>query len=421
MSNPLAISTVSAAFLRRILSAANAAVPNAKVRLGAPTAKLAEDAAPLVNLHLYRVEPNAAHANDHLPTRGATGQMRGPSKLALNLHYVMSFYGNHDAFEPDLMLGEVMLALEHEPLLSKTTIHNAIEDNDELEDSDLEAALARLRVTRQLMTIDDFSKIWSIFYQVPYALSLSYEVSHVVIETSATPPVPTPVAHPGLWVSPVSTLRLDAAGRAPGSIIPPVWGGILHVAGRGLAKPGLELEVDGGGLAMSGVRQSEAALAVTLDAPTFGGVELAVGVHKLQAIAPRTSADQPDHVRARSNALAFALSPAIVVGTITAPAGGTTATGTVDIGFTPSIRSDQAVRLLLDVRNPAAPAQVILAGRIPVEGGANAASLTFSFVSLPRGDYLVRADVDGLLSPVTLDSTAGSSTYGQIIGPELSL
>lgn len=188
MSNPLAISTVSAAFLRRILSAANAAVPNAKVRLGAPTAKLAEDAAPLVNLHLYRVEPNAAHANDHLPTRGATGQMRGPSKLALNLHYVMSFYGNHDAFEPDLMLGEVMLALEHEPLLSKTTIHNAIEDNDELEDSDLEAALARLRVTRQLMTIDDFSKIWSIFYQVPYALSLSYEVSHVVIETSATPP-----------------------------------------------------------------------------------------------------------------------------------------------------------------------------------------------------------------------------------------
>lgn len=421
MSNPLAISAVSAAFLRRILSAANAAVPNAKVRLGAPTAKLAEDAAPLVNLHLYRVEPNAAHANDHLPTRGAAGQMRGPSKLALNLHYVMSFYGNHDAFEPDLMLGEVMLALEHEPLLSKTTIRDAIDDNEELEDSDLEAALARLRVTRQLMTIDDFSKIWSIFYQVPYALSLSYEVSHVVIETSDTPPVPTPVVHPGLWVSPISTLRLDTAGSAPGSIIPPVWGGALHVSGRGLAEPGLGLEVNGDGLVMGGVKQSETALTVPLNAVTFAGAELAVGVHRLQALAPKISPDQPDHLRARSNALAFAISPAIVVGAITAPPGGSTATGTVDIGFTPSIRSDQAVRLLLDARNPAAPAQVILPGRDPAEGGPNAASLTFSFTNLRRADYLVRADVEGLLSPVVLDSTAGSPTYGQIIGPELSL
>lgn len=421
MSNPLAISAVSAAFLRRILSAANAAVPNAKVRLGAPTAKLAEDAAPLVNLHLYRVEPNAAHANDHLPTRGAAGQMRGPSKLALNLQYVMSFYGNHDAFEPDLMLGEVMLALEHEPLLSKTTIRDAIDDNEELEDSDLEAALARLRVTRQLMTIDDFSKIWSIFYQVPYALSLSYEVSHVVIETADTPPVPTPVVHPGLWVSPISTLRLDTAGSAPGSIVPPVWGGVLHVSGRGLAEPGLSLEVNGDGLVMGGVKQSETALTVPLNAVTFAGAELAVGVHRLQALAPKISPDQPDHLRPRSNALAFAISPAIVVGAITAPPGGSTATGTVDISFTPSIRSDQAVRLLLDARNPAAPAQVILPGRDPAEGGPDAASLTFSFTNLRRANYLVRADVEGLLSPVVLDSTAGSPTYGQIIGPELSL
>jgi hypothetical protein len=421
MSNPLAISTVSAAFLRRILSAANAAVPNADVRLGAPTAKLAEDALPLVNLHLYRVEPNAAHANDHLPTRRASGQLRGASKLALNLHYVMSFYGDHARFEPDLMLAEVMLALEHEPLLSKTTIRNAIDDYDELEGSDLEAAGPRLRATRELLTIDDFSKIWSIFYQVPYALSLSYEVSHVVIATADTPRVPTPVTHPGLWVSPMATLRLDAAGAAPGSNIPPVWGGMLHVAGRGLGKSGLALEVDGAGLVMDAVEQSETTLTVPLTATTFAGPPPTVGVHRLQAIAPKISADQPDHLRARSNALAFALSPAITIRAITAPPGGNTATGAVDIEFTPAIRSDQAVRLLLDARNPAMPAQVILTGRDPVAGDPEAATLTFSFTNLPRGAYLVRADVDGLLSPVSIDSTAGSPTSGQITGPELSL
>jgi hypothetical protein len=421
MSNPLAISSVSAAFLRRILSAANAAVPNANVRLGAPTAKLAEDALPLVNLHLYRVEPNPAHANDHLPTRGAAGRMRGPSKLALNLHYMMSFYGDHDAFEPDLMLGEVMLALEHEPLLSKTTIRNAIDDNDELADSDLEAALARVRVTRQLMTIDDFSKVWSIFYQVPYALSLSYEVHHVVIESRDTPPVPAPVAQPGIWVSPISTLTLDGAGTAPGSTAPAVWGGVLHVTGRGLGKPGLDLEVDGAALVMDGVGQGDTALTVPLTSATFGGTDLAVGVHRIQAIAPKSGADQPDHLRARSNALGFALGPSITVDAVTAPPGGPTATGTVDIAVAPAVRSDQVVRLLLDSRDPATPAQVILPGRDPVQGDPDASMLTFAFADLPRGDYLVRADVDGLLSRVAVDSTAGSPTFGQIDGPVISL
>lgn len=420
MSNPLAISTVSAAFLRRILSAASAAVPSADVRLGAPTAKLAEDAVALVNLHLYRVEPDTAHANDHLPTRRATGQLRGPSKLALNLHYVMSFYGDHTRFEPDLMLAEVMLALEHEPLLSNTTIRNAIDDYDELQDSNLDAAGPGLRATRELLSIDDFSKIWSIFYQVPYAMSLSYEVSHVVIETADTPRVPTPIANPGLWISPMATLRLDAAGATPGRTVPPVWGEVLHVAGRGLGKPGLALEVDGARLVMDAVEQSDTTLTVPLTAATFAGPPLTVGVHRLQAIAPTVSAGQPEHLRARSNALAFALSPAISISAVSAPPGGSTATGTVDIEFTPAIRSDQAVRLILDARNPATPAQVILPGRDPLAGDPDAAILTFGFTNLPRGVYLVRADVDGLLSPVSIDSTAGP-TSGQITGPELSL
>jgi hypothetical protein len=421
MSNTLAISAVSAAFLRRLLSAANAAVPSAKVRLGAPTAKLSEDAKPLVNLHLYRIEPNAAHANDHMPSRGGNGQSRGPSKLALNLHYVLSFYGDQDKFEPDLMLGEVLLDLEHQPALSKSTISDAIDDNDEIEDSDLAKALARLRVTRQLMTIDDFSKVWSIFYQVPYALSLTYEVNHVVIESTDVAPVPAPVAQAGLWVSPISALRLDSAGAEPGSPIPPVWGGRLHVNGKGLARPGLELEVDGVQLVMTDIVQRPDALEVPLEAGTFVGGELSVGVHRLQAIAPKAVSDQPEHLRARSNALAFALSPAISIDSVTAPPGGTTASGTVDIIFSPAIGSSQSVRLLLDSREAGSAEQIVLPGRDPSDGNPSDSSLSFSFTDLPRRSYLVRADVDGLISPVVIDSDSSSASYGQIIGPEIAL
>lgn len=421
MSNSLAISAVSAAFLRRLLSAANAAVPNATVRLGAPTAKLAEDGNPVVNLHLYRVEPNAAHANDHLPSRDPAGRTRGPSKLALNLHYVVTFYGNQDMFEPDLMLGEVMLALEHEPVLSKTTVSNAIDDNLEVEESDLDDALARLRVTRLLMTIDDFSKVWSIFYQVPYALSLAYEVNHVIIQSADLAPVPAPVARPDFWISPTAALRLDSAGSAPGSRVPPVWGGTLHVRGKGLGQPGLALEVDGTRLVMSGVTQAPDVLSVPLDSATFGGSALGVGVHRLQAIIPKSRADQPEHLRARSNALAFAMAPAIAVADVNTPNGGPTATGSVTIDVTPAIGSAQSVRLLLDSRDLANPGQVVLPGRAPTEGGPPSSSLSVDFTDLPRRTYLLRADVDGLLSPVVIDSDTMSVTYGQIIGPELGL
>lgn len=422
MSTSQAISAVNAAFLRRLLSAANAAVPNAKVRLGPPTAKLAEDAKPLVNLHLYRIEPNAAHANDHLPSRNASGQGRGPSRLALNLHYMVSFYGDHTRFEPDLIAGEVLLALEHAPDLSKSTVAAAIEGNEEIGDSDLAEATARLRVSRQLMSLDDFSKVWSIFYQVPYTLSLAYEVAHVVIETQGPVPVPVPVAQPGLWVSPMASLRLDAAGDAPGSLRPPVWGGVLHLRGAGLARPGLGLSVDGTALAMAQVQATPETLAVPLTTATFGAAGLAVGVHRIQAILPPEPATQPDHLRARSNALAFALAPAITGVALDAPAGGATATGTLTVSFAPPIAPHQAVRLLLDARDAGGPLQVALPGRAPVDlPGPPVAQLEFAFAALPRRRYLLRADVDGLMSPVTLDHAEASATKGQILGPEVAL
>ena len=192
------------------------------------------------------------------------------------------------------------------------------------------------------------------------------------------------------------------------------------MAGRGLGKPGLTLEVDGAALVMDDVIQRDSALEIPLDAATFGGSDLAIGVHRLQAIAPKAGPDLPEHLRERSNALAFALGPAIAIGAVNAPPGGPTATGSVEIDFTPAVGAAQSVRLLLDSRDENNPAHVVLPGREP-DAGAAQATLSFSFTDLPRGRWLVRADVDGLLSPVTIDSTAGSPTFGQILGPELTL
>lgn len=412
MSNTAAISTVTAAFARRILAAANAAVPAANVRVGTPTADLSTDGNALVNLHLYRVEPDPVQRNTHLPNRSAAGTSLRPGQLALNLHFVLSFYGDHEAFEPELMLAQVMLALEHEPLLSKTTLDNATAEHDELSGSDLADANAKLRVQRELLSIDDFSKIWSIFYQVPYAISLIYEVSHVVIETDDPIPLPLPVGRPALWVAPLSTLRIDRIGGVDGAL--PVWGGLLRIAGTGLGQSGLALEVDGAELDLTTADISESEIALSCDLATFGVVPNS-GVYKMRAIAP-AQADQPDYLRPRSNTVPFAIHPAILPGNVNAPGDGVTSTGDMDITFIPPVASDQTVRLLLDARAPLPAAHVVLPGRPSQQGQPDESQLSFAFVDLPRGDYLARADVDGLISPVVIDAMTG-----QIDGPVVTI
>ncbi len=411
MSNTLAISSATAAFSRRIHGAAVAAVGNAKVRRGVPTAKLADDGKPVVNLHLYRVEPNAFNANAHLPSRGRAGPDRAPAQLALNLHYVLSFYGNHEDFEPERMLGEVMLALEAEPVLAVRVIRAAVADAADLAGSDLEDAPQRLRVTRSLHSVDEFSKIWSIFYQVPYALSLVYEVAHVVIENDIAPPAPLPVSRAANWVAPMSALRLDRAGgpaRAPA-----VWGGRAEIMGQGLGAPDLTLTIGGAITAIE--TQSADRMTVQLSAAALGGRVLKAGLHPLQAVrAPK--AGQPAHLAPRSNTVAFALHPRMSAApAVTALAGGATADGHMDISVDPPVGSDQAVRLLLDSRDPARPGQVVLPGRDPAApGGADAAQLRFDFAGLARGAYLARLDVDGFVSPVDIDPASA-----EITGPEV--
>lgn len=265
MSNGLAISTVSAAFQQRLLEAVSPQVGDVKMRLGPPTAKLSSDGVALVNVHLFRVEPNSHNANTHLATRTSGGAAVAPAQLALNLHYVVSFYGNYEDHEPDRMLAAAMIALEAEPALSRRTVLAAIEASDMLEDSDLLDALARLRVTRQLNTLDDFSKIWSIFYQVPYAISLVYEVAHVVIEEDRPRAVPLPVAQPKIWAAPTPKLRLDSiAAHGPGGDqngAEPrglaTWGAPIVLRGKGLGQSGLTVFIDDLPVAEAGVAPSQ--------------------------------------------------------------------------------------------------------------------------------------------------------------------
>lgn len=415
MSDALAIAVVSGAVSRRVFAAASAAVGDADVRLGPPTAKLAEDNESLVNIHLYRVEPNAAHANEHLPTRSGGAQDLGPARLALDLHYILSFYGDAKKFVPERMLATVMLALEKVPLITKATIDATIADNAELAGADLGAALSRVHLSREMISIDDFSKIWSIFYQVPYTVSLAYRASQVAIETDDPARLTLPIARPGIWVAPLSRLRLDGIAGVSDRRAPVTWNAEAQVTGTGLTQTGIGLTIDGITLDLADADRSSDAITVRLEAARLGGQELAIGGHALRALAP-LPAGRPAHLRDGSQSLSFALVPAITVTQVTATGGGAVRNGKVVLGIAPRVAESQGAVLILDSRDPADPVQARLeAKRTGV--AFPAASLEFAYTQLKPGTYLARLDVDGFISPVTLQTDAAQPDFGQIIGP----
>ena len=172
MSNYLAVATVTKALAQILDAAVKSAVDGsgAVTQRPDPGTKTA-----CVDLFLYQVTPNPALRNSDLPTRDAQGQVISRPTSALDLHYLMSFYGDDSKFEPQRMLGAVVRSLLAEPGLTRERILGVSKDDngDTMNNSNLADAIEQVKFTPQNLSIDDLSRIWSIFYQVPYALSVA--------------------------------------------------------------------------------------------------------------------------------------------------------------------------------------------------------------------------------------------------------
>jgi hypothetical protein len=123
MSNHLAIATVTATLQQMLQPAVGNAVLNAKVGFSRPDAGASKAA--LVNVFLYQVTPNAAYRNADLPTRRPDGTLVDRPQAVLDLHYLFTFHGDDDQFEPQHLLGAVASVLHAKPLLSRQDILKA--------------------------------------------------------------------------------------------------------------------------------------------------------------------------------------------------------------------------------------------------------------------------------------------------------
>ena len=199
MSNGLAIAAITAVFKNLledglVQNAALSSMGNVLVTTLPPDqVSIGVDGQPQLNLFLYQVSQNrnADLEKSDLSVRHQTSLEEDASApLAINLHYVLTAYGNKD-FQTEILLGYVMHLMHQTSVLSKAKIQALLNHiatinrsgllSQAIELTSIEALteqLDRVKIAQNLFDAEQMSKLWSLF-QSSYRPSVVYEVSMV--------------------------------------------------------------------------------------------------------------------------------------------------------------------------------------------------------------------------------------------------
>jgi hypothetical protein len=424
MSNALAIAAVTETLVQALTTnlVDVSMVPNAWVSSVTPdqTARLAN---PGVNIFLYQVTPNAAFRNADLPTRTADGKLLRKPQAALDLHYLLTFYGDETALEPQRLLGAVTLAFCANPVIARNIIQQAPvapishgQGPGATADSFLENQSQLIRVTPVSLSLEEMSKLWSFLLKVDYVLSAAYVASVVLIEADDPTPAPAPPVLAFQFAArSIQQPIITQVVASPNAAAPITAGSNIALLGTNLAAPpGGATEV-----LIAGVRQIPASIApnrITLTLPS----SLAAGAQTAQVMQPLALGAPPGlhpGTGSASGIAAFVLRPAIAAGS---PPGsfaisvlsafGSPPGPAVRLTVVPKARTGQRVLLLLTQSGP-------VFSRL-YDGGVLTGdhdTLIFPIPGLPTGTYFAQVLIDGAQSALAIGQ-GGTPT-----GPTITL
>jgi hypothetical protein len=406
MSNYTAIATVTAALQQVLQTPVGNAVTLANVGFNRPDPT--NTTAPLVNIYLYQVTANASYRNADLPTRRADGTLVKRPQAALDLHYLFTFHGDDMKLEPQLLLGAVVTTLTSQPLLSSDAITAAEKHFASLAGSGLENQIERVKFTPTALSLEEFSKLWSAFFQVEYSLSVAYQASVVLMESSDIPQEAPPVLARNLYVIPFQSPNISQVISQAGATQPITAASTLLIQGQQLR--GLNTFILIESQEFTPATMTDTQLTLPVPASLHAGLK---AVQVLQKIPMGAGAPPPLHRGVESNVAPFLLRPAIQPPTVTpavAPATGSNITFTV----TPNIGVGQrAVMLLTPLPGSPLPGYVSL----PTVAAADSNQVTINVNNVHAGKYLVRLQVDGAESLLTFDSGTNQFTNPTVTLP----
>jgi Pvc16 N-terminal domain len=183
--------------LRVVLSDAIAEpVPGASVTVGPPAAEAGGAAhSSRVNLFLLRTRPNAAWRNadvvdvvEGVDQRPEARSFDRRSVLPLDVQYLVSFYGDAAQLVPERLYGVAAALWHRSPRLTAHDVTAALATSPALLASGLARDIAErqpVRLSALDLDLEELSRLWGLFPQVPYAPSMVVEASVLLIQPDA--------------------------------------------------------------------------------------------------------------------------------------------------------------------------------------------------------------------------------------------
>lgn len=419
MSNYLAIATVTATLQRVLQAAIQQDIEGSRATTLPPSGLSTGTPEVGVNIFLYQVASNPSLGNyDSTPIRSKGS----PSTrlVALDLYYMMSCYGNDAELQPQRILGSIISTLADKRILTAELIRATCSDSTFpfLSESNLADQAQQVTILPVDISLEDLSKAWSVFYQVPYVLSVAYRACLIIIEGRETLPRSLPVrdiSSAGIAPFPASPY-IEQVMVQDRRFEPITIGNVLTIRGKNLQSQIVEIHINDLVIMPTEVKDREItfSLSNTTSALLQSGVQRLQVVHRLDSTSPlMTNA-------IASNVLPFVLCPTILNLLVR------------DLKEVEDRLRSAIVVLQLDVLVREKQQVVVALNEWTTESPS---VYMFDHPSLPRatsmleipitnvkaGEYLVRIRIDGAESKLDVDDDPDSLTYNWYNSPKITI
>ncbi|MFE1745576.1 DUF4255 domain-containing protein [Coleofasciculus sp. H7-2] len=446
MSNYLAIATVTAALQRTLQAVVQIDVDGARVTTVRPSNLGSGTPETGVNIYLYQVSLNPVwRSSADVRNRNRKGEMAKRSHNALDLHYMISLYGNEVELEPQRLLGSIVRTLKDRSTLTQEMIWDTIADSNftYLADSNLSEQLEEISFVPMDLSLEDLSKVWSVFFQTPYTLSVAYRATVVMIEGEEAAQKALPVREYRFsGVVPFSNQPVihEVVSQA-GRFQPILADSTLLIRGKNLNSNITRVRLGEVEATPSEVHETQIALPLC----AFSTESLRAGVQSLQVIhhidrpsqpvanggvgsngatsrgkTPTLSLQPALQRSVESNVVPFVLRPTITEASIANIQGSgdelRSANLTLQVNLT--IGNKQRVVVALNGRS-IDNAIAYLFDALPRR--ADTTSVIVPIRDVKPGEYLVRIHVDGAESMLSVDTDKDSPSFQQYIDPKVAI
>ena len=378
-----------------------------------------------LNLFLYQTRLNPGWRNEGQLAFDGQGQRINNPPLALDLHYFLTAYGAEE-LHAEILMGYGMQLLHETPVLTRDAIRLSLSAPPVVAPAGLPPALRALatsalaeqveqiKISPESLGAEEMSRLWTAF-QAKYRLTAGYKVTVVLIQREKSTRSALPVASRMVSVQPfrqpvIDRIESQADDAAPIMANQKILTGHrLIVFGQQLADDLVNVTIDGTTMVTEPVTDSQIRLIVP--------DTVLSGAHALQVVHQRLLGKPPVPHRAdSSNVAAFVLSPTVptAVGAVVFTPGAVNAGGVWEdklmVPVKPGIGPGQrAVVLLNEVTGGVGKAYSFVAPTIPLNTPV-APAVTFPVQQIKPGTYLVRIQVDGAESSLTINSVTDPKT-----------